>query len=40
MSDKNREEMFSKTYKRMNATTDDRCGIWIDLAQFDHYFDD
>ena len=40
LSDKNREEMFIKTYKRMNVTMDDRRGIWIDLAQFDHYFDD
>ena len=40
LSDKNCEEMSTKTYKGMNVTMGERCRVWFVLAQCDHYFDD
>ena len=38
--DRTREEQFCKTYKKLGTSLDGRRGVWLDLAQFDHYFND
>ena len=41
LADRTREEQFNKTYKKLGASLDERRGVWVDLAQFDHhYFED
>ena len=40
LADRTREEQFYKTYKKLGTSLDGRRGVWLDLAQFDHYFND
>ena len=40
LADRTREGQFYKTYKKLGTSLDGRRGVWLDLAQSDHYFND
>ena len=40
LADRTREGQFYETYKKLGTGLDGRRDIWLDPAQFDHYFID
>jgi hypothetical protein len=40
LTDRAGEETFQKVHKKLGVILDEKRGIWIDLANFDYFFDD
>ena len=40
LADRTREGQLYKTYKKLGTSLNGQGGVWLDLAQFDHYFND